>query len=349
VLAARLDNLGDVVLTGPAIRAMAQSAEVVLVCGPNGAAAAELLPGVTRLIELDAPWVGFRPPPFRRRALEGFVEAVRAAAVDDAVVFTSDHQSPLPLAMLLREAGVPRVCAHSHDYPGSLLDVRQPEPGEVHEVERALLLAEAAGYPRAPGDEGRLRSAVPPGPLPAEVASLGRPYVVLHPGASVPARALPPALARDALTHLSAAGWPVVLTGAEHEVQCLRLAPVPAAAAVVDLSGQLSWPELGRVLAAAATVVCGNTGPAHLAASVGTPVVSVFAPVVPVARWRPWGVPHAVLGEQAIACAGCRARACPRATQACVTEVTGAAVLAAVEELTRAAASPAPAMASEAS
>ena len=50
----------------------------------------------------------------------------------------------------------------------------------------------------------------------------------------------------------------------------------------------------------------GNTGPAHLAAAVGTPVVSLFAPTVPAVRWRPWGVPHELLSST------CRARL-PRA------------------------------------
>jgi heptosyltransferase-3 len=335
VLAARLDNLGDVLLTGPAIRAMARSAEVVLVCGPHGSAAAHLLPGVARLIEFDAPWVGFRPASFRRGALSHFVEEVRAAAVDDAVVFTSDHQSPLPLAMLLREAGVDRVCAYSHDYPGSLLDVRQPEPGEVHEVERALLLAAAAGYPQASDDDGRLRTILPSGPMPADVARLGRPYVVLHPGASVPARALPAPLASDALARLTEAGWAVVLTGTPAETRAVRSRPAQTAGDVIDLSGRLSWPELGRVLDRAAVAVCGNTGPAHLAASVGTPVVSVFAPVVPVERWRPWGVPHVVLGDQALVCRGCRARTCPRDLQECLVGLNGSDVLAAVDALAR--------------
>jgi heptosyltransferase III len=65
------------------------------------------------------------------------------------------------------------------------------------------------------------------------------------------------------------------------------------------------------VLAGAEAVVVGNTGPAHLAAAVGTPVVSLFAPVVPAVRWRPWKVPHLLLGDQAAACAGSRARICP--------------------------------------
>jgi ADP-heptose:LPS heptosyltransferase len=63
----------------------------------------------------------------------------------------------------------------------------------------------------------------------------------------------------------------------------------------VDLGGATTFAGLARVLAAADAVVVGNTGPAHLAAAVGTPVVSVFAPTVPAVRWRPWRVPHELL------------------------------------------------------
>ena len=62
----------------------------------------------------------------------------------------------------------------------------------------------------------------------------------------------------------------------------------------------------------------GNTGPAHLAAAVGTPVVSLFAPVVPAARWAPYGVPLVLLGDQQAPCRDTRAPGarCP-ATPAC--------------------------------
>ena len=58
VLVARLDNLGDVLLAGPAVRAVrASGAEVTMLCGPNGRAAAELLPGVDEILEFRAPWI----------------------------------------------------------------------------------------------------------------------------------------------------------------------------------------------------------------------------------------------------------------------------------------------------
>ncbi|CAM5264687.1 glycosyl transferase [Streptomyces avidinii] len=91
--------------------------------------------------------------------------------------------------------------------------------------------------------------------------------------------------------------------------------------------------ELAGVLAAARVVVAGNTGPTHLAAAVGTPVVCLFAPVVPAGRWRPYRVPHVLLGDQRASCAGSRARVCPVAGHPCLDSVDDDEVLAAVAGL----------------
>jgi ADP-heptose:LPS heptosyltransferase len=87
------------------------------------------------------------------------------------------------------------------------------------------------------------------------------------------------------------------------------------------------------VISGADVLVAGNTGPAHLAAAVGTPVVSLFAPVVPAQRWRPWGVRHILLGDQHARCAGSRARICPVPGHPCLSNVTVDDALAAVEQL----------------
>ena len=70
----------------------------------------------------------------------------------------------------------------------------------------------------------------------------------------------------------------------------------------------------------------------HLAAAVGTPVVSLYAPTVPAVRWRPWGVEHRLLHTR-VSCAGCRARECPVAGHPCVDGVTPADVLEALDRL----------------
>ena len=343
-LVARLDNLGDVLLAGPAVRAVAHGAErVTFVCGPGGRPAAELLPGVDRIIELDAPWVPLEAAPVRPDALHAFVDAVAADRPDQALVLTSFHQSPLPLALLLRLAGVPVVAGTSEDHPGSLLDVRRrPEQDEGrHEVERSLALAGALGHRLPPDDDGRLRIDVPPtDPGRRPFADGG--YVVVHPGASVPARGIDPQRARRTVDRLVAAGHRVVVTGGPAEADLVVHVAGAARPEVVALAGRLDLTGLAALLRDAAALVSGNTGPAHLAAAVGTPVVSVFAPVVPVARWRPWGVPHRILGDQTIPCAGCRARACPFPGQPCLDPVTPEALAAAVDDLTLSPVQPSP-------
>jgi ADP-heptose:LPS heptosyltransferase len=102
---------------------------------------------------------------------------------------------------------------------------------------------------------------------------------------------------------------------------------------VADLGGRVDLAGLAEVLAGAEVVVVGNTGPAHLAAAVGTPVVSLFSPVVPAERWRPWGVRHVLLGDQEAACAGSRARICPVPRHPCLDGVPVGEVVAAVERL----------------
>jgi len=63
-LLARLDSDGDVLLAGPAVRAVAASGDrVVLLVGPAGAAAARLLPGVDEVVVWSCPWVVADPPP----------------------------------------------------------------------------------------------------------------------------------------------------------------------------------------------------------------------------------------------------------------------------------------------
>ncbi|WNB86242.1 glycosyltransferase family 9 protein [Cellulomonas sp. ATA003] len=331
VLAVRADNDGDVLLTGPAVRALAASADRVdLLVSPAGRAAAEQLPGVGDVLVFDAPWSGFVPPPVDAAAVHALVAELAERRYDRCVVFTSFHQSPLPMALLARLAGIGHVAATSVDYPGSLLDVRHRRPDGLHEVEAALDLARAAGGAPGAGDDGRLALRRP---LP-DVDHLALPdgAVVLHPGASVPARGLTPEHAGAVARALVDAGRPVLVTGGPGERDLT--AAVAAASGARDLGGRTSFAELAAVLARAACVVVGNTGPAHLAAAVGTPVVSLFSPVVPAERWAPYGVPTVLLGDQGAPCRGTRARECPVAGHPCLSSVAPSEVVHAVEALT---------------
>ncbi|MER6502196.1 glycosyltransferase family 9 protein [Streptomyces sp. NPDC001455] len=328
VLVVRLDSFGDVLLAGPAVRAAAESASrLVVLCGPLGEPAARLLPGVDDVIVWRAPWEGQDPPTVDEADLPGLVDRLRRARFEAALVLTSFHQSPLPSALLLRMAGVPRIGADSVDHAGRLLDVRHHRLPGRHEARAALDVALAMGFRPRAGDDGRLRVLPPP-----DTAALtgNGPYVVVHPGASAPARAWPVERYAEAVRALVDAGHRVVVTGGPDETRLTRAVSGDLA---VDLGGRTSPRRLAGVLNGADVLVSGNTGPAHLAAAVGTPVVSLFAPVVPASRWAPYGVPVVLLGDQRAACADSRARLCPVPGHPCLDGITAQDVVGAVGKL----------------
>ncbi|WP_442931478.1 HAD-IIIA family hydrolase [Micromonospora sp. NBC_00330] len=317
-LVVRSDSAGDVLVTGPAIRAVAAGAErVVLLCGPRGRAAANLLPGVDEIIEHPLPWIDPAPGPVDPEAMRSLTARLGAVGADQAVVFTSFHQSALPLALLLRMAGIDRIAAISDDYPGSLLDIRHRVPVGVPEPERALSLAAAAGHQLPDGDEPVLRlrrDAVPPRP-----ADLGDPgYVVLHPGSAASSRACPPEVATRIVGALADAGHRVLVTGGPDE---RAVTARVAAAGGTDLGGRTDLAGLAAIVADASAVVVGNTGPAHLAAAAGVPVVSLFAPTVPFGQWGPYRVPTVRLGDAAAPCRDTRAASCPVPGHPCLSGV----------------------------
>jgi ADP-heptose:LPS heptosyltransferase len=330
VLVVRLDSAGDVLVSGPAVRAVAAGASyLALLAGPQGAAAAGLLPGVDDVLVWRSPWIEADPPPVSVAEVDRIVAAVAGARVSEAVVLTSYHQSALPTALLLRLAGVGRITAVSEDYPGALLDVRlRPDPEDSPEPARQLAIAAGAGFRLPPGDDGRLAVRRPLPETTDLVAGAG--YVVLHPGAAVPARRWSAARYAELADLLAAHGHRVVVTGGPGEA---ALTAAVAAAGAVDLGGRTGLAELASVLARAAVLVCGNTGPAHLAAAVGTPVASLFSPVVPAQRWAPYGVPCVLLGDQLAGCRGSRSRDCPVPGHPCLESVTAADAAEAVAKL----------------
>ena len=326
----RLDSLGDMLVCGPAIRAVAAHSErVTVLAGPGGAAAAAMLPGVDDVLVWRCPWIVADPPDVDAADLADVAGRIAAVKITEAVVLTSFHQSALPTAMLLRQAGVARISAVSTDYPGALLDVRLPEPGDGPEPERMLAIVAGAGFGRPGDDDGRL------GVRPPQAAVPGlpeRPFLVVHPGATAPARSYPMFRWRQTVEALTGAGWPVVLTGAsgEKDLTAELAEGLPGAE---DFGGRLDLEELAAVIEASAAVVVANTGPAHLAAALNRPVVSLFSPVVPASRWAPYRTRSVLLGDQDAPCRDTRALVCPVPGHPCLTSVTAQDVLRAVTSL----------------
>src|SRR5579863_1603922 len=104
ILAVRLDNLGDVLVTTPALHAIKASlpgATLTLLASPVGAQVGRLCPDVDDVIVYDAPWMdpwGRLPQdPAREQRM---IAEIAARHFDAAIIFTSYHQSSLPAAYL---------------------------------------------------------------------------------------------------------------------------------------------------------------------------------------------------------------------------------------------------------
>jgi ADP-heptose:LPS heptosyltransferase len=154
-------------------------------------------------------------------------------------------------------------------------------------------------------------------------------YVVVHPGAAAPARACPPGTLRRIVGALAGAGHEVLVTAGPGE----ELLAAQVAGDAVRWIAPGSLRELAGLLAGASCLIAGNTGPAHLAAAVGTPVVSLYAPTVPFGRWGPYRVPVVRLGAPDAPCRDTRATECPIPGHPCLSGIDPAGVLHAVHLL----------------
>ena len=340
ILLVRLDNLGDVLVTSPAfhaVRVALPHARLTLLASPIGAQAGRLNDDVDDVIEYRAPWMdpwGELPQDCERE--QSMIATLRAGRFDAAIVFTSFRQSPLPAAYLCYLANIPLRLAASVDGPGSLLTTRHRHPDRtMHEVERGLNLLSAIGIEPAELD---LVLRVPSREREDIEARFGlreatqRPLIVIHPGCSMPARTYSweqyAAVGDLLIERLDAR---IVLTGSVDEQELTGAVRARMQHPALDLAGTLRFAELVALIAAANVTITNNTGPMHVAAAVGTPVIALFALTNPPEQWGPWRVPHRLLFHD-VPCRICYSRVCPT-SHACLAQVSPQMVVEATSDL----------------
>ena len=347
VLCVRLDSMGDVLMTSPALRAVrAGGRRITLVTSRSGAAAAELVPEVDEVIVYDAPWVKATAPRSDPAPDHALVGRLSRGGFDGAIVFTVYSQNPLPAALMCHLAGIPLRLAHCRENPYGLLSdwVREPEPHDLarHEVQRQLDLVATVGLTTQ--DHGL--SLRVPGPARAAVEEIlaeapfdpAGPWAVIHPGASAPSRRYPPEGYAAAARLLHGLGWGLVYTGGPGESELVDAATEGVAS--LSLAGRLSLAELAALLERAPVLVANNSGPVHVASAVGTPVVDLYALTNP--QHTPWGVPHRVLYHD-VECRWCYSSVCRTGHHHCLRLVTPEAIADAARALVDAPRSPGPA------
>lgn len=333
ILAVRLDGMGDLIMTTPAFRALgADGARVTALTSPSGAEAARLVPELDAVIEYTAPWMkapGHQGP----AGLARLADDLRNRNFDAAVIFSLHTQSALPAATACFLAGIPLRAARCRENPYGLLTdwvkETESEPPRLHDVRRQLELCAELG---AHAEDERLSLAVPQAAREAVRQELpAGPWAVLHPGASAPSRRYPleqfGAAARQLVDER---GWSFVITGSMAERDLAgRLTALAGPGAKLAIGRPLA--ELAALIEAAPLLITNNTGPAHIAAAVGTPVVDLYALTNP--QHTPWMVPNRVLSHD-VPCRCCYRSVCPEGHHACLREIPPRRVSEAALELT---------------
>lgn len=349
ILCIRLDTIGDVLMTTPALRALKVShpqRQITLFTSSAGAAVAPLIPDLDDTIIYDAPWLKATAPRINSQPEYDMAEQLRRLKFDAAIIFTVYSQNPLPSAFLCYLAGIPLRLAHCHENPYQLLTdwVRDLEPEQFirHEVRRQLDLVATVGCQI---EDERLSLQVPEAArcrvlhlLHERGLDLLQPWVVIHPGATALSRRYPPEqFAAVAQQLIDGEGVQVVFTGTQPEQELVQQIQAAMTARAHSLVGCLNLGELAALLELAPVLISNNTGPVHVAAAVGTPVVDLYALTNP--QHTPWGVPNRVLFQD-VPCRFCYKSICPEGHYHCLRLVTPEAVVCAIRDLLSGASAP---------
>jgi ADP-heptose:LPS heptosyltransferase len=306
ILVVRADNLGDVVLATPALRALrraAPHARIDLLASPVGATVAPLLPAVREVLTVSASWQQTDGPVSAAEEAR-LVERVRAGRYDVLVVFTSHSQSPWPAAHVGLLAGIPVRAVHSTEFGGAVATHWvTPPPVGTHQVDRCLHLLAALGVPPA-GPELELV-------VPKTDRTPAGAFAVLAPGGSAPAKRYPADRFAVVARRLADAGLAVLVTGSPKEAPLVDEVVAGAAHPHVTPLRDVTVPELTGVIGAADVVVCNNSGCLHLADAARVPVVVTYAGTEARTEMPPRTTPAAELLGNPVPCSPCRQFHCP--------------------------------------
>lgn len=317
ILAIRLDNIGDVIMLGPALSAIKETsidARLTLLASPAGATAVPLLPWIDDVIVCRATWqdVGGHMPFDPERELQ-LIKMLSERKFDAALIFTSFSQTPHVPGYVCYLAGIPLRAGESKEFSGGILTTDlHSAPDELHQVERNLRLVEHLGFVVKDRQlkidiQEDARTAVP-FLLARAGLSIDDPFIIIHPGASAKARRYPVDRYGTIARLLTRRGWTVLITGVEREAALIEeiLEHAPQAHSIIGTT----LTEYSALIEQATLVICNDSLPMHLADAVKTPEIVLFSGTDYEEQWRPRATSSRLLRRET-ACHPCYLFECP--------------------------------------
>lgn len=318
--------LGDSMLTVPLLRRLRDLL-------PGARLSVLTLPGTAEIFK--GPWVDEVLLDDKRGADRGLggpwrvASRLKAKGFDLAVI---PHRS-LRSALVAKLAGIPRRVGFTTSAGRFLLTDTVPFTWLMHDLERNLALLLPLGGAAAPEpSESRYLDA---SPLPAALESLliaggagrGVRLAGVHPGAAWATKRWPAERYAALCDALRAEGVTPVLVGGPGDAALA--AGIAAGGRAVDLTGHTDLSGLKALMGRFSLFVTNDSGPMHLAAAAGVPVVAVFGATTRELGFFPYGPGHRVL-EAELACRPCGlhgGRECPEGHFLCMKLVTVPQVL----------------------
>ncbi len=230
LLAVRLDNAGDVVMLGPALRAIKTTlpdCQITLLASPAGAKAVALLPWLDSVLVWRSIWQDLGKLPLDPARENELIQLIAERSFDAAVIFTSFSQTPHVAAYVCYLAGIPLRAGESKEFGGGTLSTELRGTSDAtHQVDRNLHLVQALGFTAVDPALEIAISDTSREVVGRRLWSVGiapdQPFVLLHPGASAAARRYPAARFGQVADLLLTRGWPLVVTGSERERDLLE-------------------------------------------------------------------------------------------------------------------------------
>ncbi|WP_433559924.1 glycosyltransferase family 9 protein [Pseudonocardia xinjiangensis] len=312
ILVVRADNIGDVVTTTPALRAIRAAAphtRLDLLASPVGATVAPMIDVLDGVLAVSPSWQQLSGTAGTAAGERELLDQLTTGRYDVLFVFTSFSQSPWPVAHLGLLAGIGTRIVHSREFGGAVATHWvTPPPDTTHQVDRALHLLAAVGVP----DRGRAPSLQIPADAEQAAARLHPPgsFAVLAPGASCAARRYESDRFGEAAAQVARDGLPVLVAGSAGETGLVERVVAAAGHPGVTAVPPVALPVFTALLRRAAVAITNNSGGMHLADAVGTPVAVTYAGTELPDDLRPRSVAAALLGR-AVACSPCRQLQCP--------------------------------------
>ena len=336
ILLLRLERIGDLLMSLEALEDVPRAypdADIDLVVGSWNAELARRIRGIARIETLDAGWLAREGAGLSMGALLKQAWSWRRRGYDLAINFEPDIRSNL----LLAASRAPRTAGFSSGGGGALLDVALRYEPRAHTSVNARRLVSAVMD--VPPRASPARIEILPGERRRAAEQLGDrrgPVVGVHVSGGRPIKQWEPdRFAAVASMLVRRRGARIVLTGSPGDRALVEpVARSLAGANVLDLVGALDLPGLAAILEHLDVFLTGDTGPMHLAAAVGTPVVAVFGPSDPV-RYAPRDPMHRIVRVD-LPCSPCNRirrppERCTGHTPDCLTGVDIAMVYDAVE------------------